>query len=269
MAGFQSWTLGWARDQAHGAADGLPASGVLPGTGGQLGVAGRAHPRFKAALNILNLFGYTGVASLVCAAAGQGTHVDASKKSLWAGQGKMHGPPGLALRRRCAGSPRMRKLCRPRCARGEVRTASFSTLRNTGVGRAVRCGNCWEDLPRLPIAAAPPLPECPFLLLERLCGGISRLSTRLSMGTRSRGRGGRIDWGELALMEQGSERGIGRFSPDGGPMSPWAITSLTNLTVKAVRALHMRKEREATGQFLAEGLKIVTEAVELGHARRS
>ena len=37
-------------------------------------------------LRILNLFGYTGVASLVCAAAGaQVTHVDASKKSVgWA-----------------------------------------------------------------------------------------------------------------------------------------------------------------------------------------
>jgi TrmH family RNA methyltransferase len=47
-----------------------------------------------------------------------------------------------------------------------------------------------------------------------------------------------------------------------------AITSLTNPTVKAVRALHMRKAREETGQFLAEGLKIVTEAVELGRAPR-
>jgi TrmH family RNA methyltransferase len=45
-----------------------------------------------------------------------------------------------------------------------------------------------------------------------------------------------------------------------------AVTSLSNPTVKAVRALHMRKEREETGLFLAEGLKIVTEAIELGHA---
>ena len=44
------------------------------------------------------------------------------------------------------------------------------------------------------------------------------------------------------------------------------ITSLTNPTVKAVRALHMRKERENTGLFLAEGLKIVIEAIDLGHA---
>jgi TrmH family RNA methyltransferase len=45
-----------------------------------------------------------------------------------------------------------------------------------------------------------------------------------------------------------------------------AVTSLTNPTVKAVRALHLRKAREDSGLFLAEGLKIITEAVELGHA---
>ncbi|MFN3857907.1 MAG: TrmH family RNA methyltransferase [Caulobacter sp.] len=47
------------------------------------------------------------------------------------------------------------------------------------------------------------------------------------------------------------------------------ITSLSNDTVKAARALHMRKAREETGQFLAEGLKIVTEAVEQGVAPRT
>src|SRR4051794_7430739 len=49
-------------------------------------------------------------------------------------------------------------------------------------------------------------------------------------------------------------------------MSGRQITSLTNPTVKAVRALHMRKEREESGLFLAEGLKIVIEAIDLGHA---
>ncbi len=42
------------------------------------------------------------------------------------------------------------------------------------------------------------------------------------------------------------------------------ITSLTNQTIKDIRALHMRKEREATKTFLAEGLKIITEALEQG-----
>lgn len=51
-------------------------------------------------------------------------------------------------------------------------------------------------------------------------------------------------------------------------MSARTVTSLANPTVKAVRALHLRKAREESGLFLAEGLKIVTEAVELGHAPR-
>ncbi|KAK0332364.1 hypothetical protein LTR94_025188 [Friedmanniomyces endolithicus] len=51
-------------------------------------------------------------------------------------------------------------------------------------------------------------------------------------------------------------------------MSERLITSLTNETVKSVRALHMRKERDATGAFLAEGLKFIGEALELGRTPR-
>jgi len=46
------------------------------------------------------------------------------------------------------------------------------------------------------------------------------------------------------------------------------ITSLANPTVKAVRALHLRKARLESGTFLAEGLKIVAEAVALGRIPR-
>lgn len=51
-------------------------------------------------------------------------------------------------------------------------------------------------------------------------------------------------------------------------MSARAVTSLTNPTVKAARALHMRKERDASGLFLVEGLKSVIEAVRSGRAPR-
>jgi TrmH family RNA methyltransferase len=44
------------------------------------------------------------------------------------------------------------------------------------------------------------------------------------------------------------------------------ITSLTNDTIKSVRALHMRKERDQTGRFLAEGLKFIGEALDQGRA---
>lgn len=46
------------------------------------------------------------------------------------------------------------------------------------------------------------------------------------------------------------------------------ITSLTNDTIKAVRALHMKKAREETGTFLAEGLKFIGEALDLGQTPR-
>lgn len=42
------------------------------------------------------------------------------------------------------------------------------------------------------------------------------------------------------------------------------VTSLTNPLVKDLRALHMKKEREERGLFLAEGLKLVTDALEVG-----
>ena len=54
-----------------------------------------------------------------------------------------------------------------------------------------------------------------------------------------------------------------------GGVSPRAVTSLTNPTVKAVRALHMRKARDEAGLFVAEGLKAVTEGVETGHAPKT
>ena len=49
-------------------------------------------------------------------------------------------------------------------------------------------------------------------------------------------------------------------------MSGRTVTSLTNPTVKAVRALHLRKERDETGRFVAEGLKAVIEGIETGRA---
>jgi RNA methyltransferase, TrmH family len=51
-------------------------------------------------------------------------------------------------------------------------------------------------------------------------------------------------------------------------MSGRTVTSLTNPIVKAARALHMRKARQETNRFLAEGLKLVAEAVALGRKPR-
>jgi TrmH family RNA methyltransferase len=53
------------------------------------------------------------------------------------------------------------------------------------------------------------------------------------------------------------------------PLNARVVTSLTNPTVKAVRALHLRRAREASGLFLVEGLRSVLEAVELGRAPKT
>lgn len=49
---------------------------------------------------------------------------------------------------------------------------------------------------------------------------------------------------------------------------PREITSFSNETIKRVRALTQKKHRQAEGLFLAEGLRICTEALEAGHVPR-
>ena len=56
-------------------------------------------------------------------------------------------------------------------------------------------------------------------------------------------------------------RNPGKSAP---PPAPAVITSLQNDRVKAIRALDMRKERKATGLFVAEGASIVMTAKENG-----
>ena len=48
------------------------------------------------------------------------------------------------------------------------------------------------------------------------------------------------------------------------PASTDTITSTANAEVKRLRSLHERKFRRQTGWFLAEGMRICTEAVALG-----
>ena len=52
---------------------------------------------------------------------------------------------------------------------------------------------------------------------------------------------------------------------DAGPRAPGQvkeITSLSNPIIKDTRALSMKKHRDETGTFLAEGLKLVIDAID-------
>jgi TrmH family RNA methyltransferase len=52
--------------------------------------------------------------------------------------------------------------------------------------------------------------------------------------------------------------------PDEAQARDRLVTSPANPTVKRIRSLAQRKYRELTGQFMAEGMRVLTEAVELG-----
>src|SRR5581483_10282202 len=82
----ETWPLAWGDVRFHGRFTAFRHLAFFPEQAANwawLDERARAAPR---PLRILNLFGYTGVASLVSAAAGaQVTHVDASKKAIgWA-----------------------------------------------------------------------------------------------------------------------------------------------------------------------------------------
>jgi len=74
-------------------------------------------------------------------------------------------------------------------------------------------GETWrlfEDLPALLADCCALLsPEPAFLVLNGYAERISGLSLGGLLASALPGRGGRIDWGELALMEEAGNRGVG------------------------------------------------------------
>ena len=156
---------------------------------------------------ILNLFGYTGVASLACAAAGaEVTHVDASKKSVtWARENAVLS--GLQDRPVRWIVEDARKYVAREVRRGSKYHGIILDPPKYGRGPTGEVWRLFEDLPQLVHDCAALLADdASFLLLNAYAARISGLSLAHLMAEQTAGRGGVIDWGELALAEQ-SERG--------------------------------------------------------------
>jgi len=165
---------------------------------------------------VLNLFGYTGVASLVCAAAGaQVTHVDASKKAI-----------GFARENAALsglGDRPVRWICED--ARKYVQREVRRESRYEGIildppkyGRGPD-GQVWrlfEDLPELARLCASLLSDqASFLLLNAYAARVSGPALAHLLAEAVGERGGTIDWGELALVEDspaGREIGLSFFA---------------------------------------------------------
>ena len=155
---------------------------------------------------VLNLFGYTGVASLAAAAAGaQVTHVDASKKSVgWARENAaLSGMDDRPIRWIVEDA---RRYVQREVRRGSKYEAIILDPPKYGRGPTGEVWRLFEDLPGLLADCAALLSdEADMLLLNAYAARISGLSLAHLMAEAMPGRGGRIDWGELALVEEGMD----------------------------------------------------------------
>ena len=161
-------------------------------------------------IRLLNLFGYTGVASLVAAAAGaEVTHVDASKRAIgWARENaELAGLAERPVRWICEDA---RRYVQREVRRGSRYDGIILDPPKYGRGPNGEVWRLYEDLPELIANCAALLaPDARFLIANVYAERISGLAVGSLLRDALGGRGGRIDWGELALVESGGERAVG------------------------------------------------------------
>jgi 23S rRNA (cytosine1962-C5)-methyltransferase len=168
---------------------------------------------------VLNLFGYTGVASLVMAAAGAAvTHVDASKKAVaWARENAELS--GLADRPIRWITEDARKYVQREVRRGSQYDGIILDPPKYGRGPGGEVWRLFEDLPELAGLCAELLSDkAAFLVLNAYAERISGAALSGLLAEKLAARGGSIEWGELALVQDGGERQVGmsfyaRWSP--------------------------------------------------------
>lgn len=161
-------------------------------------------------LKLLNLFGYTGIASLAAVKAGASvTHVDASKRAVgWArDNAALSGLGDAPIRWICEDAKKW-------VAREQRRGARYDAIvldpPKFGRGPAGEAWRLYEDLAELMAGCAALLSdEASFLILNAYSERITGLSLAHLTADVLCGRGGTIDWGELTLAEEGVGRAAG------------------------------------------------------------
>jgi len=159
---------------------------------------------------VLNLFGYTGVASLVMAAAGAAvTHVDASKRAVaWARENAALS--GLAERPIRWITEDARKYVQREVRRGSKYDGIILDPPKYGRGPDGEVWRLFENLPELTGLCAELLSEnARFLVLNAYAERISGAALSGLLAERLKGRGGAIEWGELTLVQEDGAREIG------------------------------------------------------------
>ncbi len=170
---------------------------------------------------VLNLFGYTGIASLIAARAGaEVVHIDASKKAIgWARENQATaGINDLPIRWICEDAP---KFVEREERRGNRYHGIILDPPKFGRGPKGEVWDIFTDLPGLLRATVRLLSERPlFLILTAYSIRASFLSIHELAAECLADRGGHLESGELVIREEGGGRGLStslfsRWSPHG------------------------------------------------------
>lgn len=172
----------------------------------------------KKEINILNLFGYTGIASLVCAKAGaKVTHVDASKQSVdWARENqKLSGLEDAPIRWIVDD---VIKFVKKEVKNGKTYDAIIMDPPSYGKGPKGEVWKIEEQLPELLKACRQILSNKPlFVIFNMYSTELSSISVTNLLSEITKDLNGTIELGELAIKQQNSERLL--------PMSIFALWS--------------------------------------------
>ena len=143
------------------------------------------------------------------AAGAQVTHVDASKRAIgWARENaELAGMADRPVRWICEDA---RRYVQRELRRGSRYDGIILDPPKYGRGPDGEIWRLYEDLPALISNCAELLaPDARFLIANVYAERVSGLAVGSLLREALAGREGRIDWGELALVEQGGERAVG------------------------------------------------------------
>jgi len=205
-----AWPLAWGDVKFHGRFTAFRHLAFFPEQAANWTWLDAAVRSAEGQPRVLNLFGYTGVASLVMAAAGAAvTHVDASKKAVgWARENAALS--GLADRPIRWITEDARKYVQREVRRGSKYEGIILDPPKYGRGPDGEVWRLFENLPELAGLCADLLSEnAVFLVLNAYAERISGAALSGLLAEKLKGRGGHIEWGELALVQEGGARQVG------------------------------------------------------------
>jgi len=206
----ETWTMAWRAARFHARFTAFRHLAVFPEQAANWEWLDEHLKETSSEFKILNLFGYTGVGSLIAAARGANvTHVDASRKAIgWAKDNAVLSELSTApMRWICEDA---RKWVQREIRRGARYDGIILDPPKYGRGPAGEVWRLHEDLPDLMAGCVSLLSDdASFLLLNAYSERLSGLALAGLLANVLNGRRGWIDWGELALMEQRRDRGAG------------------------------------------------------------